>query len=396
MKLPRWSSFILLLLLTSCLNLASSFAQQPGAGAPQKMHVCITKDCEDAEWVGDHYEGHQNGVVSNRYWLVTWQPDHVELKIRSAKAADGVFPIDGTMTGKIAPNGTSIIGGTFDWRIGVSQSGTLPFTITWTKTIATGGNASPGKPAAQVANQAEVGDISVYSPARPSTKHPNIMLPPGASEKFAEFPDNVRAILQPEYGLTIQESKFHCPVEVDHDADADTALEIARFNYRAGDMLTGHCWLGVAMRKGSTRARVIRAVGLQTGWFGQKDEAKAFSIYKELLPTRDPWAIWFLHECYSDGIGTAKDSHQAAILDSWIMTHEEGMNVVRTLGTDDSDQMREKARWETLLNPPMKSGTHCTQEYVTAGGVKVPGRCDTQSVIDNDALKQRLHQIDQE
>jgi len=69
---------------------------------------------------------------------------------------------------------------------------------------------------------------------------------------------------------------------------------------------------------------------------------------------------------------------------------------VRTLGTDDSDQMREKARWDTLLNPPMKSASHCTQDYVTAGGVRVPGRCDTQSVIDKDALQLRLRQIDQQ
>jgi hypothetical protein len=154
--------------------------------------------------------------------------------------------------------------------------------------------------------------------------------------------------------------------------DSNTALEIARFAYRAREFDRGNCWNFSAEEVGSIRANVIRGVGLQMGWNGKKGDAKVFQLYSPLLPKRS-----------------------GAILDSWIMTHAEGMNVVRTLGTDDSDKMRGKARWDAFLNPPMKSGTHCTQAYVSAaGGGNVPGRCDSQTTVDNDALQRRLRQID--
>lgn len=78
----------ILSLLSSCM-LAPRMSAQSASGQPQKIHVCFgNSPCEDAVWVGDHYEGHQGATVSNRYWIKEWGTSQVELYVKSAIAGD--------------------------------------------------------------------------------------------------------------------------------------------------------------------------------------------------------------------------------------------------------------------------------------------------------------------
>ena len=137
MKLPRWSGLVQLLLLSSCVDFGTLFAQrQPAAPvAPKTMRLCIAPGCTNLTWVGDHYEGRLDGQTAlyARYWITVWTADHVEIKGKTAAVADGVFPAEGTFTGKISSAGNSIIDGREDWRIGYIQQ--IAWIIAWSSCL---------------------------------------------------------------------------------------------------------------------------------------------------------------------------------------------------------------------------------------------------------------------
>jgi hypothetical protein len=62
-------------------------------------------------------------------------------------------------------------------------------------------------------------------------------------------------------------------------------------------------------------------------------------------------------------------------------------------GSDDASLRRQKARMEVMVQPPTKGEKSCTP-HQTPGGVIVPERCVTVSVVDNGALKKKLDQIE--
>jgi len=342
-KCPRWGRGMLLLLLSSCVFLGKMAGQKDeDLAPPQKMRFCLDKDCENLTWVGDHYEGRKDGqtAIVARFWLKQWEADHVEFEGKTAMAIAGGYPLEATFTGKIAPGGGSIVGGVDEWRIGYSASGTLSYTLTWDKSAS---------------NAMAVGNVGQFQAPRHSKTHPNILLPPGASEDYASYPDDVRAILQPEHPLTPKDSKRAC--NDPYVIDENVALEIGKFAYRAGEIPRGNCWTRKAAMLNSTRGRILLALGWHTGWQGPKDDAKFFGMLKMYEHERDPFGMYYLEQCYVNGIGTAKDTHEATQVDMWLMTSQAGQDVQMMIGADDEEVMREYRRLQVLMNPPMKSVT---------------------------------------
>jgi hypothetical protein len=343
---------------------------------PKAMRLCVDKTCLNLKWVEDHYEGHEEdarATFSWRYWITNWDANHIEFTGKTTKAVDGVFPLEATFTGKLVPGGGSISGGSAAWRIGYSKSGTLAYTLLWDK---------------QASNKAETSDISVVLAPRRSIKNPNILLPPGASEEFASFPPEARAILQPEYPLTPADSKRPCE-ETKQITDSNTALEIGKFAFRAGEMDRGACWIDYSIEPlRNIRGNVIRGMLSFLGFGITKDPETAFKYFSAALPSRDPWGLYFLEQCYMSGAGTPKDLHQATIIESWMMTHQQGQDVFMSIGADDAEQMRIYRRGLALMFPPTKSKEVCTYStYLHTN------QCHTESEVDDEALQEKLNQI---
>ena len=86
------------------------------------MRLCISTSCTNLTWARDRYGARNDGKteISSRYWITEWSTHHVELAGKTAFAMDGVFPAEGTFTGKISPAGNSVLDGQEDWRIGYS------------------------------------------------------------------------------------------------------------------------------------------------------------------------------------------------------------------------------------------------------------------------------------
>jgi hypothetical protein len=381
----RLSGLGLLLLLQSCVlseNIYGQNGSQPTP--PQKARLCDDKGCEELTWTGERYDSTKEGTqgVYAHYFVIAWNNEGVELQGKSRYGGDGVFPYQGDYHGKISAQGNSIEGGINDWHVGSGARGSKPFTLTW---------------ANSASNAIEAGDVAQFQQPRPSKTNPNIFLPPGASEEFVSYPDFVRAILQPEYALTPEDAKRAC-----HDPyiiDANTALEITRYAYRAADMKRGDCWLMTAAALGSVRAKVIYATTFLYGWQGTpKDEAKGFGMLDMFQTTRDPWDIWLLLQCYIDGVGTPKDAHKAAMLTSYVLRHDDVYNVSQIVGADDAEKVREWQRLQVLMNPPTHSVTHC---YSVGPNSAVPGspknqRCEQVNEVDNNAVQRQLNQINQQ
>lgn len=380
MKLSSWNSLVLLPLLSSCVFVGTMAGQKPRSVPPQKMRLCVTvngkAECINLAWASENYEGRKDGEtrIENRYWITEWDDGHVMLKGQTSYAVGGVFPLSATIDGPIAADGAHMAG-TLEWRIGYSSSGTLPYKLSWSKDPLNAINLYVGQ----------------FQAIKYSQTNKDIILPPGASEAYVSYPVDVRALLQPDMPLLEKYAYQSCEFPL---ANEKVALEIARYAYRAGDIERGNCWTSAASEMGSGHANALLAVGYQMGWRGPKNDVKAFGMLKLMLSKRDPWVILFLYNCYTDGKGTEKNAHEAAILSSYMITHDDTMAVMDMVGSDDASLMRQKARLELLVNPPTKSETHCSQPYVTAGGVKVAPRCETQSTVDSDAIQKRLSDID--
>jgi hypothetical protein len=346
---------------------------------PKTMRLCIQPHCLNLTWAEDHYEGREDGnpTLMWRYWITNWEANKVEFSGKTAGPVSGMFPLEATFFGKIAPAGGSIVGGSVDWRIGYSQSGTYAYTLVWDK---------------QSSNKAETSDISVTKAPRRSTTNPNIYLPPGASEAFASFPPEARAILQPEYPLTPADAKRPC-AETKQITDPNTALEIGKFAFRAGEIDRGGCWIDYSIEPlRNIRANVIRGMLSFLGLGVAKDPAEGFKYFNAVYPAHDPWGLYFLEQCYMNGAGTAKDVHLATIIDSWMMTHKQGQDVFMSIGADDAQQWRIYERGLALMSPPTKSKEVCDYSPLHMQHSVHP--CTTVTEVDQDALQEQLNAID--
>ncbi len=356
---------------------------QDDLAPPKTARLCNSegKDCNNLTWTGEYYEGHKDGEtkITTRWWITRWEKDAVEMNGKTTYAVQNGFPLEAFLHAKIAPDGASLQGANFEWRIGYGASGNGTFQMTWSKA---GANSMTEFAAGQ------------FQAPRHSKNNPDILLPPGAAEVYATYPDVVRAILLPESGLTPADAKREC-----HDPDvteAAAALEISRYAYRKGEMKRGDCWLLAAMGLGSVRAKVINATTFLYGWQGTpKDEPRGFAILKANVGTRDPWDVWLLTQLYIDGVGTPKDAHQAAILTSYTLTHNDVYNVSQTVGADNEYLVAEFQRLSVYMSPPTTSKTSCSMAPATDGSGQMKKKCTTVSVVDEEALKRRLGDVNQ-
>jgi hypothetical protein len=376
-----WGGLAVCVVLCSVL-VPVAYGQEDMA-PPKTARFCNieAKSCNDLTWAGEYYEGRNDGdtKIVSRFWIKRWEKDAVEIEGKTAFAVQNGFPLEAFFHGKIAPDGTSIQGGTYEWRVGVGSSGTGRWTLTWSKA------------ASNMMGEFAAGQ---FQTPRHSKTNPNILLPPGAAEVYASYPDAVRAILLPDNAITPTDAKRAC-----RDAgvtQAAMAVEIARYAYRTGDMKRGDCWLKTAMDLGSVRAKVIYATTFLYGWQGTaKDGAKGFGILKANLGTKDPWDIWQLTQCYIDGTGTPKNAHEAAILTSYTLTHPDVIDVSQMVGADDEQLVHEFQRLSVMMNPPTTTKTNCQMVPVPGGNGPVKQSCTTTSTVDDKALERQLGNVDQ-
>ena len=363
--------------------------QGPGHATdlPDKMHLCAWA-CETLTWSKDHYDGVRDGQtrVATTYKIIHFEPGRNFASMVTLEAEINGTSVD--FIGSIPIGATSIDAGIVP---GIDKNGEISkqtFKATWDRSALT------GKAAAYALHQMD--QQEEREAARLPRRVNGILVPPGASDSFASYPSMVRAILLPEYAVTMIDAKRPCHDDSVHDAN--TALEIARFAYRAADIPRGNCWLYAAQQLGSTRAKVISATTFLYGWaLTPKDEPKGFAMLKALLSTKDPWDIWILNQCYIDGTGTPKDAHQAAILASYALMHDDVYQVSQLVGSDDIALVRRFNRLQVLMDPPTKSQTSCrTVAPVEAhqAGVVNGQKCTTTTVVDNDRLQRKLADID--
>jgi hypothetical protein len=237
------------------------------------------------------------------------------LKGKTAYEAAGGYPLEADIDAQISPAGGHSEGN-LEWHIGYSSSGTLPFTLTWSK------------------DPSNVLDLYVgqFQTLHYSKTNPNVILPPGASETYISYPLDVRALLQPDYPILEKDAVRPCPTPL---ITEKVALEIARYAYRAGEIERGNCWTMKAAGLGSYRARVLEAVGYQMGWRGPRNDTRAFGELQLIQSHKEPWGLLFLMNAYEDGRGTPRDTHQASIITSYMLTHDDAMKVVQMVGSDD-------------------------------------------------------------
>ena len=240
---------------------------------------------------------------------------------------------------------------------------------------------------------------SSYAPHRVN----GILVPAGASDVFASYPDDVRAILLPEHALLPKDAMLPCDDTKEDDKgtgvdDPIVALEIGRFALRRGEFARGHCWINhSAYLNGNSRAVILLGVIHLMGWLGPKDPALAFKYFDGGgFKQRDPWAIYFMEQAFMTGNGVPKNTAKAAEFDSYLMTHDDGQALFMMIGSDDAAVMRRYQEISALMDPPTKSVTHC---YQVGPNSTVPGapknqRCEQVDEVDSNALQRQLNQID--
>ena len=357
-------------------SLAQILQSQTVDDPPKKMRLCFNNGCQDLVWTGDHYEGREPGqtALAARYWITEWNANGVKFNSKTAKAVDGVFPLEGSYSGQIAKQGGSLTSSSFDWRIGYDKTGTLPFTLTWGK---------------EAGNKAEGVSAVTLQPIRRSTTHPEILMPPGAVEEFASFPGDIRAVLQPSNAITREQAKLPCnSMATVTDVEA---LEIGKYALRAAQFERGHCWAKRSADAGNLHATVVLGVCAFFGWGTPKDLKAAYDYFAPFMknPT-DAWGVYFAKQCYDKGEGTPQDLKLGAQAGAWMMLHDSGQAVYLAIGSDDAAHIREYERGLVLLNPPMKSHEICHYD-----GPRTSQGCHTVTEVDQDRLNTQLQQADQ-
>ncbi len=328
----------------------ATISSQADVAPPKTMRLCISNVCDNLTWVDDHYEGRKDGqtAIATRYWITTWQRDRVEFVGKTATAVANGFPLQATYTGKIAPDGLSIVDGTLAWHFATAGSGSGQYTLTWTA-------------AAAKAAMADVGPIE--APHRSKT-HPNILLPGGASEVYATFPNDIRAILMQAHPLLYRDALLPCDDTKDDDGlsikDPNVALEIGRYALRRGEFTRGHCWINHTAYLGSKDAEVLLGVIYLMAWGRPKDEVKAYKYFNGAYRSGNPWAAYFLAGCYREGIGTTANAKWVTQIETSSLLSDDAQAMYALIDSDDLDIQRQKER-DALMRDPPRIPSSCPQ-----------------------------------
>ena len=333
MKRTGMGRLLIFLLLLSRMDATAIHAQQDAAvpGPPQQMRLC-TGVCETLTWAGDHYDGVQDGETKPRdqFTLTRW--GHVFNLDSTFRAGDGK-DVDASWTGVIAPSGDRTEFGhmQFDFT-------NVNFTATW----------KPGSASASAA--AYLRRIAPIDDSHRSKTHPNILLPPGAAEVYASWPDDIRAILMPGgHPLTREDAGRSCDDAKEDDRDntgvydAGLALEIGKFALRNGEFLRGRCWINhSAVLNQNPRAVVLLGILYLMGWTLPKDGDHACRNFSAEYRSRDPWAAYFLDRCYREGLGGRVNLTYAGQIETSALLSDAAQSMFNLIGWDDLEVQRQK------------------------------------------------------
>ena len=383
MKRSWWYVVTLFPLLSSCL-LTPRMSAQGASAPPQKMRFCSiatdakrTTVCETLTWARDHYDGVADGYtgVSDTYSIRQWSRGSVILS-----ASTNVGGVTQTMdcSGRIAPSGDRIEGGTIS---GPMNAGAC--TLAW--------NAASSSPAiaAFVARHPYGEEPSEDAVVRVDAGHRvnGIFVPSGATDIFATYPDDVRAILLPEHPLRLKDATRPCDNEKESKVDGagsdikdgTLSLEIGRYALRRGEFERGHCWINhsASVDYQNPRAMVIMGIINLMGWARPKDPQLAFRYFDGEFQTHDAWALYFVEQSYINGTGVAKNIPRAGQIDSYLMTHEDGQAVFKMIGADDENVQYRAAQLKTLMTPPNETVKETCKMVPVAGTGTVRQECTT-------------------
>ncbi|MGB0048829.1 MAG: hypothetical protein WBP70_15380 [Terriglobales bacterium] len=356
----------LLLLAAAALLCPRSISAQKSSEIPASMLQCEPDSCGTWSFQGKQGTGKwQTGPVAT---LIVERFDAGGISIRREDTSGPGKGIKGLYTG--VRKGDRIEGRfTWVWPGGLYPSGT----VDWYATIMTPGTMDTASPAV-VVNTAGGGA---------GTPH-HIEIPPEASEAFANFPDDVRAILQPESALTPDEAKMPC--DRSSKMSAEDALEIGKFAYRAADFKRGYCWIDHSADMGNVHALVLLGVSCMMGWGWAKDPKVAYNFFLLSNSKNDRWGDYFLQQAYEKGIGTPVNKDLANRLNARLLISPDGQDIFMAIGADDIEKVRQYQRDMVLLHPPMTERKYCRAGH--------SDECSTEMVVDQQAVDNRLSQID--
>ena len=81
------------------------------------------------------------------------------------------------------------------------------------------------------------------------------------------------------------------------------------------------------------------------------------------------WALYFLEQAYLYGVGHDKNTGQAAGIDSYLMTHDDGIAMFRSIGADNEDTVNRVNAMIAIRDQLVKdSATHTEQRCQVVGG----------------------------
>ena len=332
MKRTGTGRLFIFLLLLSRMAATAIHAQQDTAvpGLPQQMRIC-TGVCETLTWVGDHYDGVQDGETKPRDRFTVTQWGHVFSLDSKVRAEDGK-DYDVSWTGVVAPSGDRTESG--HMQFGFTNA---DFTATW----------KPGSASASAA--AYLRRIAPIEGSHRSTTHPNILLPAGAAEAYASYPDDVRAILMPGTTLTHEDAARPCDDAREDDRDntgvydAGLALEIGKFALRNGEFRRGRCWINhSAVLNQNPRAVVLLGILHLMGWTVPKDGDRACRNFSAEYRSGDPWAAYFLDRCYREGLGGRVNMTFAGQIETSALLSDDAQRMFNLIDSDDLEKRRQK------------------------------------------------------
>jgi hypothetical protein len=354
----------LLLLAAAALLSPNSVSAQKSSEIPALMKQCEPDSCGTWSFQGKQGTGKwQTGPVAS---LTVERFDAGGISIRREDTSGPGKGIKGLYTG--VRKGDRIEGTfTWVWPGGLYPSGT----VSWYATIMTPGTMDTASPA-----------VVVNTGGAGTPRH--IEIPPEASEAFANFPDDVRAILQPESALTPDEAKMPC--DRSSRISAEDALEIGKFAYRAADYKRGYCWIDHSADMGNVHALVLLGVSVMMGWGRAKDPKVAYNFFLLSNSKNDRWGDYFLEQAYEKGIGTPVNKDLANRLNTRLLMSPTGQDIFMAIGADDIERVRQYNRDMVLLHPPMRENKVCRAGH--------SDECSTEMVIDQQTVDNRLSQID--
>jgi hypothetical protein len=323
---------LIFLLLLSCMPATAIHAQQNDTipGPPQQMRLC-TSLCETLTWAGDHYDGVADGETKPRDQFTLTEWGHVFSLHSTLRAPDGK-DYSVSWTGAIAPSGdrTDVGHMSFDFTH-------ADFTATW----------KLGSSSASAA--AYLRRIAPIEGSHRSKTHPNVLLPPGAAEVYASYPNDVRAILMSRRSLSSEVAMQPCDDAKEDDPDntgvknPGLSLEIGKFALRNGEYLRGRCWINhSAVLNQNPRAVVLLGILYLMGWTFPKDGDHACRYFSSEYRSGDPWAAYFLDRCYREGLGGRVNLKFAGQIETSALLSDDAQGMLNLIDSDDLEKQRQK------------------------------------------------------